>query len=65
MERIVDGILFEGKPIADAWEVRTWQQNGVMERSARQLMEWREIGPVPPLDEIDLIPFRYTQLRAA
>lgn len=44
MQRIVDGIIFEGKQIADSWEVRTWKQNGVMERSARQLTEWVEVG---------------------
>lgn len=53
MQRIVDGILFEGEPCPDAWEVRTWRSNGVMERLIRQEVVWREIGPVPPLDPID------------
>lgn len=53
MQRIVDGILFEGKFVDDVWEVRTWESNGVMERSARQCVAWQEIGPVPPLDDFD------------
>ncbi len=53
MERIVDGILFEGKYVPNAWDVRTWRANGVMERSARQVIEWREVGHVPPLDNWD------------
>jgi hypothetical protein len=48
MERIVNGIVFEGKPLEDCWEVRTWTKNGVMERSARQLIEWREVGEYDP-----------------
>lgn len=53
MQRIVDGILFEGKYAPDCWDIRTWERNGVMERSARQVVEWAEIGPVPPLDPWD------------
>lgn len=53
MERIVDGILFEGQFVPDAWDVRTWTCNGVMERSARQVVEWTEKGLVPPLDPLD------------
>lgn len=53
MERIVDGILFEGQFVENAWDVRTWRCNGVMERSARQVVEWREVGHVPPLDALD------------
>jgi hypothetical protein len=45
MERIIDGILFEGKALPDAWDVRTWSVNGVTERSVRQVVEWTEIGP--------------------
>lgn len=52
MQRIVDGILFEGKHVEDCFDVRTWRCNGVMERSVRQVVEWSEIGPCPPLDEI-------------
>lgn len=53
MERIVDGILFEGKFLENAWDVRTWTKNGVMERSARQVVEWREIGPAGPKPDWD------------
>lgn len=53
MQRIVDGILFEAQVAPDQWEVSTWRANGVMERSVRPVMEWRELGPVPPLDEWD------------
>lgn len=45
MERIVDGILFRGQHIEDAWEVRTWAANGIVERSARQCIAWEEVGP--------------------
>lgn len=49
MRRIVrmpDGthLEFEGKKVDDAWEVSTWQQNGVLERSARPLIAWEELG---------------------
>lgn len=49
MRRIVrmpDGthLEFEGKKRDDAWEVSTWQQNGVLERSARPVIAWEEIG---------------------
>ena len=50
MYRNVMGILFEGKRLADTWEVRTWRANGVMERSARQVIEWTEIGHGMPKD---------------
>jgi len=53
MQRIVDGILYEGNRASDCWEVRTWEQNGVMERSVRPVVEWVEVGPVPPLRELD------------
>ena len=46
MLKIVDGIAFEGTRSTEVWEVRTWAQNGIVERSARPAMEWREIGPV-------------------
>ncbi|TAM39758.1 MAG: hypothetical protein EPN61_12015 [Burkholderiaceae bacterium] len=47
MERIVDGILFEGKRVANCFDVKTWSANGVMERSIRPVMEWTELGPAP------------------
>ncbi len=49
MERIVDGILFKGQRVADAWDVRTWRANGVMERSARSVIAWEEVGPAGTL----------------
>lgn len=53
MQRIVDGILYEGKASPDVWEVATWKASGVMERSIRPVVEWVELGPVPPLDDPD------------
>ncbi|HZY18632.1 MAG TPA: hypothetical protein VFE82_09125 [Ramlibacter sp.] len=50
MHRIVDGILFEGKRLEDAWDVSVWESNGHRELSARAVVEWRELGPVPVLD---------------
>ena len=52
MRRIVpmpDGtyIECEGEKRDDAWDVSTWEQNGVRERSARAVIRWREIGEVP------------------
>lgn len=45
MQRIVDGILFEGVPVDDAWDLTLWESNGITEAAVRQVMEWREIGP--------------------
>jgi len=53
MQRIVDGTLYEGKTRYDAWDVRIWEQNGHREVSARPVIEWSELGPVPDLDPID------------
>lgn len=60
MERIIDGILFEGNRLPDAWDVSIWEKNGHREVSARQVVEWHEVGPVPvlkwgdnPLGELD------------
>ncbi len=55
MQRIIDGVLFESSVLPDCYEVRTWRSNGVMERSARQCLEWREIGPVPDNDAWDAV----------
>jgi len=49
MQRIVDGIVFEGKRVPDCFDVRTWLCNGVMERSARQVVEWTETNDPPPM----------------
>lgn len=46
MQKIVDGIAYEGKPVPDLWRVSTWEANGVRERSARPVIAWEEIGPV-------------------
>lgn len=52
MKRIVpmpDGtyIECEGVNRSDAWVVSTWQSNGVLERSARPVIQWTEVGEVP------------------
>ena len=59
-DRIIDGMRFEVKRLEDAWEVRTWQCNGVTERSVRQATEWVEIfredgEPWKPFDPLDPI----------
>lgn len=58
MERIVkmpdgSGVLIRGSIVPDAWEVSQWRQNGVLERSARPVMRWEEVGntTVPMNDE--------------
>lgn len=53
MQRIVDGILYEGNRVPNAWDVWIWEAKGHREVSARQMVEWRELGPVPPLKELD------------
>jgi hypothetical protein len=53
MQRIVDGILYEGKRLSDSWDVSIWEKNGHREISAREVIEWSELGPVPPLKELD------------
>jgi len=42
MEKIVNGLRFEGTVSENCWDVRTWICNGVMERSARRVIEWNE-----------------------
>lgn len=42
MERIIHGMRFEGHRVENCFDVRTWSANGVMERSARQVIEWTE-----------------------
>lgn len=42
MERIINGMRFEGQRVENCYDVRTWVCNGVMERSARQVVEWVE-----------------------
>ncbi|WP_157755083.1 rolling circle replication-associated protein [Variovorax boronicumulans] len=43
MERYVNGIKFEGKVVPDKWVIRTWECNGVMERSATPYVAWSEV----------------------
>ena len=45
MEKIVNGILFEGQVLPDTWTFRVWESNGHREISARPKVEWREVGP--------------------
>lgn len=42
MERIVNGLRFTGQVVENCFDVRTWLCNGVMERSARPVVEWEE-----------------------
>lgn len=51
MEKIVGGILFEGDRVEDAWDVSIWEKGGHREVSARNVIEWREVGFVPPLED--------------
>lgn len=44
VERIIDGVLYEGKRALDQWEVRTWQQAGHKEISVRPATIWTEVG---------------------
>lgn len=51
MERILrlpDGshIRLEGQVLPDQWEVSEWRKNGVLERSARPVIAWREMGNI-------------------
>lgn len=47
MQRIVDGIAYEGKYSDSAYDVRVWEKNGHREISAQRVVEWTEIGPAP------------------
>lgn len=58
MQRIVDGILFEGNRLPDSWDVSVWEKGGHREVSARPVVAWSEVGPAPawmlyPVDEPD------------
>jgi hypothetical protein len=44
MERYCNGIWLEGEVVPDKWVVRTWEKNGVLERSATSYIAWREVG---------------------
>jgi hypothetical protein len=53
MERIIDGTLYEGKVNYGFFDIRVWEQGGHREISARNTVEWVEVGPVPPRDAVD------------
>lgn len=44
MERIINGVLFKGERVSNAWDVSTFEVNGHKEVSARQVIEWTEVG---------------------
>ena len=57
MYRIIDGILFEGKTLPNAFDVRLWERNGHREISARPVVEWQEVCvpdaiALPVVDEV-------------
>lgn len=57
MYRIIDGILFEGKTLANAFDVRLWERNGHREISARPVVEWQEVcmpdaAALPVVDKV-------------
>jgi hypothetical protein len=60
--RIIDGIGYESNMSSTSYVVSTWHENGVLERSVRPSIDWVEVGPCPPLDQLD--PVRDAQLIA-
>lgn len=71
MEKIVCGICLKGEYVENCWDVRTWESNGVMERSARQVIAWTEEFPyTPPLSwdeyiaQFDYDPAKQARLEA-
>lgn len=48
MERIIDGVLYEGKPLPNSWEMRTFEVNGHRETSVRPFIQWEEVQAVAP-----------------
>jgi hypothetical protein len=48
MLRIVDGMVYEGKPSADRWEVVTHDLGVHREASVRRCTDWVESGPLDP-----------------
>ncbi|MGJ7569633.1 rolling circle replication-associated protein [Variovorax sp. RB2P76] len=78
MEKYVNGIWFEGVEVADKWVIRTWEANGVMERSAAPYVMWRElhdfgfkrdgwtpIRAVDPVEDAELIEERRVKALAS
>lgn len=56
MERIVNGVVFEGKRVPDAWDISIFEVNGHREVSARNVIEYVEKYVLPfdyKLDEPD------------
>lgn len=50
--------LFEGARVPNAWDVFTWEKNGVRERSARPVYAWREVGPAtPPMTDKEYLAY--------
>lgn len=43
MERYVNGVFLQGQTVPDRWVIRTWECNGVMERSAVPYVKWEEV----------------------
>lgn len=41
-------VELEGETLGDAWQVHTWAANGVLERSARRIVQWTEIFEFTP-----------------
>lgn len=48
MERIIDGVLYEGKTLPDSWDLRTFEVNGHRETSVRPAVQWVEVCNVLP-----------------
>lgn len=44
VERIIDGIVYEGKLLPDVWDISVFEVNGHRELSARNAVEWVEAG---------------------
>lgn len=44
MKRIVHGIEFEGDRVENAWDISIFEVDGHRELSARQVVEWTEVG---------------------
>ncbi len=44
MRKIVFGIELEGHRVDDEFEIRTWERNGVLERSIKPVTKWEEVA---------------------
>lgn len=44
MDRYVNGLWLRGETVPDKWVIRTWEANGVIERSAVPYVKWEELG---------------------